>query len=1678
MHADKRPSSPIHAHPRNPRFFFPPSSSLLCLATLLLASAVHGAAIQPDGTHTIEIGLSRSGTAQADVLANGGIYEIKVQLDAAAAAKYAIVPSTIRWTCTDGSFSGETDGQATVTWLSPDRGNKTESISVSGKLRPLGDAGGPGALLDFAGQVEAKIYEPVILLESEPQYKAEGESQTYTVSADIWAKHGDAQESIAATLTVHWLVVGAQAITADKAHFDNGQTTKTEQTTSQWVSTDLTLALPSRRGEEYMVAALVAVSEAKIQTALPSLSELVTVVGVEIEGADEPMELDIGECVTLTALAAPAGGACEWTFSHGAEYYVREDTGQPNSTRLRLTRAVQDFTADVEYTQGTVTVPSLRWVSSEYQASQTGGDGGTFESDAVTMTASGFECAHLLEPEPVVLCGIDGQVEFQIAATTNDAATLLAGITVKVGDKTPTIATGPPGTGLGELPYHFSFTIPADEVGAGPRQITITTVPDKGVTINGSPNRDLVVIHCQIEEHDAAVWCGAGEEGAVTLTATVAGLTDGQYVWNLPSTAMLIERSLRDADGKETIRIRFAQGGLDQHMQLEYSYDVGSPDGPMPFTAKRESGGQWIDDDAVFNVIALGPITEQGGTLDGLRYGDGCTLTVAPVPGLDETQGSISWEIDGAAGTFAPAGPSATTLTVFTAGAQGGAATATAKYTAHNVTTRSHKLCYIHGCCRIVSQPEYAIASQNLDLQGRRLELVAETQPAGGTYTWEVVEGASRGSVGEQTIDGNQCTVPFYPGSAGPVTVRVSYSTALGDGSVVAGTSEATFTIYNLDLNWTKEPSHDWVSVGKSITLTATLIGDPATPTVDIDNRTFDPSIVHWEACAPGQNGETLDGAKLVLTLVDHSWSVEASVRVQEQGSSDPPIEIAAIAGSISGVRLYIEGHDTLDTVDRGQVVSLTANIAHAPDTIDGTFIWSCEQAEFEQEDGTWVKGEVRAGPTVNLRFTQSGYVLGVDVAYEADIGPPPPPPPAEPETETIHLHALRWNVNAATQDEWFISDVALFRVLGFSITCVPDYGLNGYAMDVDGKPTRLEATACPSSSGAPTWTVSTPPNGGNGTADDDGPVPGGGASIWRAIFTGTQAGLVSVHAAANEDVDGDGVDDAATAQFPVYDLRMELTRKPVHNWVSVGDSVAVTATVYGDPGAERLTPDPNNIYWGVNDGDSHALNKTGSKITVTIDDSPWSIISKLKVPRQDPVGSVATMTTAPATVPRGVVLRIEGHDEKETKGRAQEITLEAELPDPPADNAVMYVWTCPQAEFKNGDQWVENAHSSSATTVTLRFREGGQDFAVGLKAEPLDPTGQPIAVIEARREQDGEWVPDDAVFSVIRAQITQPTGDPTKPSEASQFNEIAFDKATPGQLTFACKAADSGGDNNKLWWWCEHNLGSQSQQHWEPPLDDISDTFGKSAEPVATWSGLPATNSGFGQWTVHLTYQEQPGYSEVIDEDSTKIEVFYKVAEANHPPPGQGTIPNWFFYWQQTGAGDPKARYDNNINEVGLTRWGGVYLPWRGDFIITKCPGQWYEDCFYVSELAQGTTMGGIGPAGNGPTAPAGIDSFMITCRHERKHYDDFTAGYYKVDSDEDGIANEIEDADGDGVLGPGETDPYVRNTFAAQFPGGRVTKDCEYRAYSHELTVGNTIGTFDSQDWSAGPAGRNWRK
>ena len=128
-----------------------------------------------------------------------------------------------------------------------------------------------------------------------------------------------------------------------------------------------------------------------------------------------------------------------------------------------------------------------------------------------------FECAH--ESDKIVVCGIDGTVEFEVWATTNDRATLVQGIEVKIGETPVTPIPGEPSNPGGPLPYHFKFTIPAETIGAGSYEITITDDPNKNITVHPPAKRNLAIIHCQIDGHDGPVWCGAGDEGAVTLTA-------------------------------------------------------------------------------------------------------------------------------------------------------------------------------------------------------------------------------------------------------------------------------------------------------------------------------------------------------------------------------------------------------------------------------------------------------------------------------------------------------------------------------------------------------------------------------------------------------------------------------------------------------------------------------------------------------------------------------------------------------------------------------------------------------------------------------------------------------------------------------------------------------------------------------------------------------------------------------------------------------------------------------------------------------------------------------------------------------------------------------------------------------------------------------------------------------
>jgi len=87
--------------------------------------------------------------------------------------------------------------------------------------------------------------------------------------------------------------------------------------------------------------------------------------------------------------------------------------------------------------------------------------------------------------------------------------------------------------------------------------------------------------------------------------------------------------------------------------------------------------------------------------------------------------------------------------------------------------------------------------------------------------------------------------------------------------------------------------------------------------------------------------------------------------------------------------------------------------------------------------------------------------------------------------------------------------------------------------------------------------------------------------------------------------------------------------------------------------------------------------------------------------------------------------------------------------------------------------------------------------------------------------------------------------------------------------------------------------------------------------------------------------------------------------------------------------------------------------------------------------------------------------------------HYTDLSAGIGKLDDDNDGLHNDMEVVNGNGVYAPGETSRYLLNTHNLVSPSGGV--DCEYRTYRAEVNEwANNVGKFENVDWSQG--GQQW--
>jgi hypothetical protein len=289
----------------------------------------------------------------------------------------------------------------------------------------------------------------------------------------------------------------------------------------------------------------------------------------------------------------------------------------------------------------------------------------------------------------------------------------------------------------------------------------------------------------------------------------------------------------------------------------------------------------------------------------------------------------------------------------------------------------------------------------------------------------------------------------------------------------------------------------------------------------------------------------------------------------------------------------------------------------------------------------------------------------------------------------------------------------------------------------------------------------------------------------------------------------------------------------------------------------------------------------------------------------------------------------------------------------------------------------------------------------------------------------------------VIRMDMARP-----EDKANSRVFHYAFDNSTPGLCRVSCIVEVCPDDlgmqsylKNKIRWSIDSVSGSALS--WQnggsgPGMGVYSSAFHDWREE-AIYTGLPVNNSAFGEKNASVTIFGLGCSAQ------GKAKVFFDRTAKNHPGPGSGTTPNWYYYWSQTSANYGSHSYDESIvaPKFGETVWqGGQWVAkiGRDDYMFT---GRW----------------GGVD----------GVDHFANTTRHESQHVTDLSSwwptGY-----------NSNLDADGDYV--PDSLEPGLGYDPTLLHTDGDGDRDVEDHAYDNQPAW--TTGSADSADWSK--SGHQW--
>jgi hypothetical protein len=216
------------------------------------------------------------------------------------------------------------------------------------------------------------------------------------------------------------------------------------------------------------------------------------------------------------------------------------------------------------------------------------------------------------------------------------------------------------------------------------------------------------------------------------------------------------------------------------------------------------------------------------------------------------------------------------------------------------------------------------------------------------------------------------------------------------------------------------------------------------------------------------------------------------------------------------------------------------------------------------------------------------------------------------------------------------------------------------------------------------------------------------------------------------------------------------------------------------------------------------------------------------------------------------------------------------------------------------------------------------------------------------------------------------PVNAPNSTTGSNDQNEYTYSIATPGLLkvTLRARVIPAGRVNEaKPHVKFEVDAIADSPLTWDGAGDGTATTVnGDMLETAATYTGLPKANAAFGTKNARL-------FRLAAQVATRPFEAFFPRDAKNHPNPGQGTTPNWFFYWgplsgvaNLTYAG---ASGSSLLAEVrGMTKWTYATAPDKVKLYI-------FDETLTASPYR---------PYGVGVQV-SGIDGFIATAIHENMH-------------------------------------------------------------------------------------------